>query len=330
MYCDVDFFVFKQKTDDDIRLSLVGSEMCIRVRASAASEGYQYNKKDTTKARLKLQFNDDMTSTSLEGFFDNGILDSLRLSGMATTIYHIFEDSLYKGKNVTSGDTIIMSFTEKELNNILVNGGSQGKYIPDTVSSDIEYPLIYSAEKIDYHLKTEETELIGNAKAYHDNTDLEAGYIKVHWPTKMLNAHPRSMADSSYKTIKPTITEKGRDPMVGKEMIYNLDTKRGKIIYGKTKAALNGFVKAMAADYVKKGIPCNAILPGTVETPSWEVRVNMADDPKQARKDFINRQLMGRLAKPEEIASLAVYLASDRASYTTGTTITVDGGYSVT
>ena len=211
-------------------------------QASTTSEGYQYNKKDTTRAKLKLQFNDDMTSTSLEGFFDNGTLDSLRLSGMATTIYHIFEDSLYKGKNVTSGDTIIMSFTEKELNNILVNGGSQGKYIPDTVSNDIEYPLIYSAEKIDYHLKTEETELIGNAKAHHDNTDLEAGYIKVDWPTKMLNAHPRSMADSSYKTIKPTITEKGRDPMVGKEMIYNLDTKRGKIIYGKTKAE-DGYYK---------------------------------------------------------------------------------------
>ena len=211
-------------------------------QASTTSEGYQYNKKDTTRARLKLQFNDDMTSTSLEGFFDNGALDSLRLSGMATTIYHIFEDSLYKGKNITSGDTIIMNFTEKELNNILVNGGSRGKYIPDTVSSDIEYPLIYSAEKIDYHLKTEETELIGNAKAHHDNTDLEAGYIKVDWPTKMLNAHPRSIADSIYKTIKPTITEKGRDPMVGKEMIYNLDTKRGKIIYGKTKAE-DGYYK---------------------------------------------------------------------------------------
>ena len=103
-------------------------------------------------------------------------------------------------------------------------------------------PLIYSAEKIDYHLKTEETELIGNAKAHHDNTDLEAGYIKVDWPTKMLNAHPRSIADSIYKTIKPTNTEKGRDPMVGKEMIYNLDTKRGKIIYGKTKAE-DGYYK---------------------------------------------------------------------------------------
>ena len=77
----------------------------------------------------------------------------------------------------------------------------------------------------------------------------------------------------------------------------NVKGAPNRFIYGTTKAALNGFVKAMAADYVKKGIRCNAILPGTVETPSWEGRVNMADDPKQARKDFINRQLMGRLLK---------------------------------
>ena len=109
----------------------------------------------------------------------------------------------------------------------------------------------------------------------------------------------------------------------------NVKGAPNRFIYGTTKAALNGFVKAMAADYVKKGIRCNAILPGTVETPSWEGRVNMADDPKQARKDFINRQLMGRLAKPEEIASLAVYLASDESDFVTGTLNLIDRGWTL-
>ena len=102
-----------------------------------------------------------------------------------------------------------------------------------------------------------------------------------------------------------------------------------RFLYGTTKAALNGFVKALAADYVKEGIRCNAILPGTVETPSWEERVNMADDPKQARIDFINRQAMGRLAQPEEIASLAIYLASDESDFVTGTLNLIDGGWSL-
>ncbi len=99
--------------------------------------------------------------------------------------------------------------------------------------------------------------------------------------------------------------------------------------YGTTKAALNGFVKALAADYVKKGIRCNAILPGTVETPSWEGRVNMADDPIKARKDFITRQAMGRLAQPEEVASMAVYLASDESDFVTGTLNLIDGGWTL-
>ena len=109
----------------------------------------------------------------------------------------------------------------------------------------------------------------------------------------------------------------------------NVKGAPNRFIYGTTKAALNGFVKAIAADYVGEGIRCNAILPGTVETPSWEGRVNMADDPIQARKDFIARQAMGRLAQPEEIASMGVYLASDESSFVTGTLNLVDGGWTL-
>ena len=102
-----------------------------------------------------------------------------------------------------------------------------------------------------------------------------------------------------------------------------------RFIYGTTKAALNGFVKALAADYVKQGIRCNAILPGTVETPSWQGRVDMAEDPKKAREDFIARQAMGRLAQPKEIASLALYLASDESDFVTGTLNLIDGGWTL-
>ena len=102
-----------------------------------------------------------------------------------------------------------------------------------------------------------------------------------------------------------------------------------RFIYTTTKAALNGFVKAIAADYIKDGIRCNAILPGTVETPSWEGRVQMAEDPNQARKDFIARQAMGRLAQPNEIASMAVYLASDESDFVTGTLNLIDGGWTL-
>jgi NAD(P)-dependent dehydrogenase (short-subunit alcohol dehydrogenase family) len=102
-----------------------------------------------------------------------------------------------------------------------------------------------------------------------------------------------------------------------------------RFVYGTTKGAVIGLTKSIAADYVKKNIRCNSIAPGTVFSPSWQDRVNQSPDPVQAKKDFIARQPMGRLGTAEEIAAVAVYLASDEATFTTGTTISVDGGISI-
>ena len=101
-----------------------------------------------------------------------------------------------------------------------------------------------------------------------------------------------------------------------------------RFVYGTTKGAVIGLTKAIAADFVKQNIRCNSIAPGTVFSPSWQDRVNQSPDPVQAKKDFIARQPMGRLGTAEEIASIAVYLASDESAFTTGTTISVDGGIS--
>mgnify|MGYP001477631500 CR=1 FL=1 len=102
-----------------------------------------------------------------------------------------------------------------------------------------------------------------------------------------------------------------------------------RFVYGTTKGAVIALSKSIAADFVKKNIRCNSIAPGTVFSPSWQDRVNQSSDPVQAKKDFIARQPMGRLGTAEEIAAVAVYLASDDATFTTGTTISVDGGISI-
>ena len=102
-----------------------------------------------------------------------------------------------------------------------------------------------------------------------------------------------------------------------------------RFVYGTTKGAVIGLTKAIAADFVKQNIRCNSIAPGTVYSPSWQDRVNQSPDPVQAKKDFIARQPMGRLGTAEEIAAVAVYLASDDATFTTGSTIHVDGGISI-
>lgn len=99
-----------------------------------------------------------------------------------------------------------------------------------------------------------------------------------------------------------------------------------RFIYGTTKAAVIGLTKSVAADYVANGIRCNAICPGTVDTPSLQDRINAQADPVAARKAFIARQPMGRLAAAEEIAPLVVYLASDESVFVTGQAYAVDGG----
>ncbi|TAJ36188.1 MAG: SDR family oxidoreductase [Reyranella sp.] len=102
-----------------------------------------------------------------------------------------------------------------------------------------------------------------------------------------------------------------------------------RFIYGTTKAAVVGLTKSVAVDYVSKGIRCNAICPGTVQTPSLDERIGALGGGADAKQFFLQRQPTGRFGSAEEIAALAVYLASDEAGFTTGTVNVVDGGWSV-
>jgi 2-keto-3-deoxy-L-fuconate dehydrogenase len=101
----------------------------------------------------------------------------------------------------------------------------------------------------------------------------------------------------------------------------------GRFVYGATKAGVIGLTKSIAADFVTQGIRCNAICPGTVESPSLDERLRATGDYEAATKAFIARQPIGRIAKAEEIAALVVYLASDESSYTTGVAHVIDGGW---
>lgn len=102
-----------------------------------------------------------------------------------------------------------------------------------------------------------------------------------------------------------------------------------RFVYGTTKAAVLGLTKSVAADFVAQGIRCNAICPGTVDTPSLQDRINAHADPVAARKNFIARQPLGRLAQAHEIAPLVVFLASDESAFVTGQAYNIDGGMTI-
>jgi 2-keto-3-deoxy-L-fuconate dehydrogenase len=137
---------------------------------------------------------------------------------------------------------------------------------------------------------------------------------------------------SMYRTIRaclPGMLAAGRGSIVNMSSVASsLKGAPKRCVYGATKAAVIGLTKSVSADFVAQGIRCNAICPGTVDTPSMRGRVAAQGDPAKALAAFVARQPIGRLGSAEEIAALVVYLASDESGYTTGTTHVVDGGWS--
>ena len=132
------------------------------------------------------------------------------------------------------------------------------------------------------------------------------------------------------KSIIPKMLKQNKGSIINVSSIASsLRGLPNRFVYGTTKAAIIGFTKSIASDFIKNNIRCNAIAPGTVHTPSWEGRVQAAKNPVQAKKDFIARQPMGRLGRADEIAALAVYLASDESDFVTGVVHSIDGGMSI-
>ena len=132
------------------------------------------------------------------------------------------------------------------------------------------------------------------------------------------------------QAVIPKMLEAGGGSIINMASVCgSLKGLPNRFIYGASKAAVVGLTKGIAADFVAKGIRCNAIAPGTVDTPSLQERINSYADPVQARKDFVARQPMGRLAQAEEIAPIILYLASDDSIFATGQVFAVDGGMTI-
>lgn len=130
------------------------------------------------------------------------------------------------------------------------------------------------------------------------------------------------------RTVVPQMAAAGSGSIVNiASVVSSIKGAPNRCVYGATKAAIVGLTKSVAADFIADGIRCNAICPGTVQSPSLDERIAALGDPVEARKAFAARQPMGRLGTAEEIAALAVYLASDESAFTTGTAVVIDGGW---
>lgn len=174
-------------------------------------------------------FSDLMTSRHMTASFIDDHLATLRLEGMATSIYHVVEDSILQGTNHATGDTIILGFDEEsELVRIQVSGGARGRFEPEEANSQVDTVVIYKSDYIDYDIPAQITYLDKEARVDYRENGLAAGKIMVTWEDNLLRAEPEY--DES-----PTLYQAGQDPMVGQLMEFDLVSERGRVVKGRTK-----------------------------------------------------------------------------------------------
>ena len=179
--------------------------------------------------RDRQAFTDVLTSRGMEAEFINDKLRTLRLEGMASSIYHVVEDTVLQGVNTATGDTMAMHFdAEGKLLRIQALGGARGRFVPEGDNTDVDTVVVYRADYIDYDILGEITFLERGARVDYKENGLTSGYIRLTWRDNLLRAE---VAFGE----RPTLHQIGSDPMYGQVMEFDLSTERGRVVKGRTQ-----------------------------------------------------------------------------------------------
>lgn len=185
----------------------------------------------------------------------------------------------------------------------------------DVTNADSVQEAVSNAGRVDI--------LFNCAGWVHNGTILDCS------PEDWLNSFDQNVT-SIYRTIRavlPGMLQRGSGSIINVASVASSITGvANRAAYGSSKAAVIGLTKSVARDFIRSGVRCNALCPGTTLSPSLEARMQATPDPEATRREFTSRQPMGRLGTVEEMASAAVYLGSDESSFTTGTLMVIDGG----
>ena len=185
---------------------------------------------------------------------------------------------------------------------------------------------VLNKSKLQQVIKDYQPDILVNCAGFvHSGTILQASDQEFD---EAINLNVKSMFHSIQAAV-PSMVKKNNGSIINiSSVVSSIIGAPNRFIYGLTKAAVIGLTKSISVEYVKNGVRCNCICPGTVDTPSLQQRLENTGDYDKALKSFIARQPMERLGTPDEISDLAVYLASDESKFTTGQNHIIDGGWS--
>ena len=203
---------------------LIGNQMLIHFQDSSINKiniydnPVAYNKIQarTHKDSIMYDYNDIMYGELMELIYNNNALESMKISGMANSLYHIIEDSILDGYNDVSGDTIKLSFIDDALTRMHVRGGARGTFHPEPSSSSLDTTIYYIANEIDYIINQSQNYFYDNASIYYQDIELMANHIEVDWNTNKLTSY---IANDIRQQVQ---TSPNSNPMIGDTLFYDL------------------------------------------------------------------------------------------------------------
>ena len=216
---------------------LIGNKMVIQFQDSLihniniSDNPVAYNSVNakTNQDSTLSNYSDIMYGELMQLDYNNNKLESMKISGMANSLYHIIEDHILDGYNDVSGDTIKLTFSDDILTRMRVDGGARGAFYPEPSSSNLDTTIYYTADKIDYIINESQNYFYNNASINYQDIELIANHIQVDWNTNKLISH---VLDGMYPQVQ---TDSNSNPMIGDTLFYNLISERGIIRKGKTE-----------------------------------------------------------------------------------------------
>ncbi len=171
----------------------------------------------------------------------NDEIENIEMLGMASTLIHLYGDSLYDGINEVSGDRIILSIKNESAQKLIAEGGTIGRYTPNESNENVQEDIDYTADRVEFEVDTKISEMYGGVKILHDNMDLSAAHINVDWGTNILEAFSNNPFDDE-EINRPILVENNREPMTGDTMVYNIKSRKGKILMGESRVQENVYM----------------------------------------------------------------------------------------